>query len=377
MILSTKKVYQGLFFSLGLGLIGTPVLQASAAGDIEEVPLGLSGAVRPESAEESVEIFVTWSKNIRKNVVDRYQENDPDERQKRLVDFLKTHSAAPWYVVAFRQCFIPRDESEYTYAQAMTLLSETKKLGSALGGFTTNLFKLFGDEAIESWDTSFIEQKEDATSAEKKATVRLMMLLLENMTMQAYAAFAELGVNKRPLDVEEGSKADRDYQEALLEAHEAFADDCHFNPLLLAAQTVFPEASHAYELFMSPLLDNCARQSLSFTAHPLHSTAVELKLSPEECLSRLNFKAGILEEKTLPCLGFAKAWFAALTLVYLQKADAAVDGKEVLQEKALDYEGRAQLFGQYHTVLTNRLQAIKVERDELEAKPSGVKENLD
>lgn len=374
MILSTKKVCHALLFFLGSVLIGMPQLQASAVPDIEELPSGLSGAVRPESAEKSVEDFATWSRNIRVNIVDCYQENDPAERQKRLAEFLRTHTGAPWYVIAFRQCFIPRDESAYTYAQAMTLLSEAKQLGGALNQFTTDLFNLFEDEAIESWDTSFIEQKEDATSEEKKAKVRYMMLLLENMTMQAYATFAELGVNKKPVDVEEGSKADRDYQEALLEAHEAFADDCHFNPLLLAAQTVFPEASYAYELFMSPLLDACARYSLSFTGHPLHSTAPELNLSAEEGLSRLNLKADILAEKTLPYLGFAKGWFAALAPVYFQKADAAVDGKEVLQEKALDYEGRAQLFGQYHIFLTNRLQAIKGERDELEAQLAGVKE---
>ncbi|HBN21619.1 MAG TPA: hypothetical protein DD412_00070 [Holosporales bacterium] len=370
MILSTKKLIQGALLSLGLMIMTAPMAHGSTGGvlpDIEEMPLGLKEAVRPESAKESVEDFVTWSRSIRVNVVDRHKDDDPTEERKRHVDFLATHTSAPWYVISFRQSFIPEDDGEYTYVQAMNVLLEAKQLGGAFSQFTTNLFKLFEDEAIDSWDTSFIEQKEEATSEEKKATVRHMMLLLENMTMQAYATFAELGVNKRPVDVEEGSKADRDYQKALLEAHEAFADDCHFNPLLLAAQTTFPEASHAYELFMSPLLDTCARQSLAFTGHPLHSTAVELDLSCEEYLFRLALKADILEKKTLPYLDFAKGWFAALAPVYLQKADAAVDGKEALQEKATDYAGRAELFGQYHTVLTNRLKAIKVEREELAA----------
>lgn len=369
MTLSIKKLIQGALLSLGLSIVATPMAHGSREElpDIEEVPFALKGIVRPKTTKESVEKFVTWSRSIRLNVVGRYTDDDPTEARKRHVDFLKKYTKAFWYVAAFRQSFIPEDDGEYTYVQAMTILLEAEQLGGALSQFTTNLFKLFDDGDIDSWDTSFIEQKEEATPEEKKATIRYMMLLIENMTICSCATFAELGVNKRPANVEEGGEADRAYQEALLEAHEAFVDECHVNPLLLAARTDFPEASYTYELFMSYLLDTCARQSLFFTGHPLHSTDEDSGLSSEERFSRLGLKADILEQKTLPYLDLAKGWFAAFTPVYVQKADAAVDGKEALQEKAEDYKGRAQMFRQYHTVFTDRLEAIKVEREKLAA----------
>jgi hypothetical protein len=247
----------------------------------------------------------------------------------------------------------------------MTILREAKVLGAALSEFTTNLFKLFEDKEIDFWDISFIEQKEAATLNEQKIAVRQMMLLIQNMSMQSYMTFAELGVNKQPVDLKAGTEEDRNYQEALLEVHEAFSDDCHFNSLLLAAQTVSPEASTAYELFMSSLLDACSRQSLAFTGHPLHSTAEELLLSEQEIFSRLTLKADLLEKKTVPYLVLASKWFGALAPVYEQKAKSAVDGKGILQEKAADYVKRAKMFGDCHTALTSRLDAIKLERDEL------------
>ncbi len=265
--------------------------------DIEEVPLGLHGVVRPKYSQESVEDFVAWSRSIRINVVDHYSDDDPVEAQKRHVDFLKTHTSAPWYVVAFRPSFIPEDDGECTYVQAMNVLLEAKQLGSALSQFTTNLFKLFEDEVIDSWDASFIEQKDAATSEERNATIRHMMLLIQNMSMQSYVTFAGLGVNKQAVDLEKGTEEDRKYQEALLEAHEAFADDCHFNPFLLAAQTDFPESALTYEAFLNSLFDTCARQALTFTGHALHSTAEELHLSDKECLSRLTLKADLLEKR--------------------------------------------------------------------------------
>lgn len=292
MILFIKNFSRMVLFSFALVIICNFSVQGSHGGEgsgispvigDEDVVYDFEVNRQPQPAQRTVEEFLSWSQNIRENVVGPYREDDSLKAHRLCANFVANHKNAQWYVSAFHPLFPPMDDKGMTCEQAMIILQEAQGLGRELVSFTGSLFALFSDDLInlgdgrgmiakiDSWDTSFIEQKEGATPEEKKAMVRYMMLLIHGMSMEAYIAFSGLCLELDPVDIEVGSETERNYQKALLEAHESFDGDCHFNMHFLSAQTHFPKSLYSYEIFMMSLLDNLAGESISLVGHPFYS----------------------------------------------------------------------------------------------------------
>lgn len=363
---------------------GTPAEdgETGAAPAVSEI-ITPHDTVISQTPEDPIRVFQAYVGRLRIFTTDRFTDNtDPEKDFQLKVNFLHTHRDGARYVTNFRDFLAPSEETRRPFVDMINLVELGYGLGTSLTTFTKDLFKLFTDENIGRWDHGFITH---VPGQDRKSEVRIMMALIQNMTMQAYFTFQELLVRIKPHENLTPAE-DYDFQKARLGALEAFADNLHFNKHLMQTHQENPGLSETYMTFMSSLLKEIPEGYIAFTGHDLHQTNATTEISDEERLKRLSTKATLLEKKTLPMLSLAQMWFGQVGPACVARANeiAGPINRGEAEEGAGDehakwqtlqeaYLHNAKTFTGYHAALTERLPQIIAEHDTLQTKISAEK----
>ncbi len=279
--------------------------------DLESAPL---------SPDALVEHFPAWVESLKERFVIPYAEDN--------VDFIRDHGESPteWFETTFRGWFQLAKGEKLTAPQATTLLDSVRDLGTFLSKFTADLFALFSDGAMEEWEEEFVEfvvenleEEEskpdlDLTPDERRAPLRLKMLTIHHMIMEAYFTVEAMMKSMKITGLEEGSEEEFEYQRLRFEAlepfvldpsttdltrEEAFDKTLHFNPIFMKAQKDVSAFSEIYVDFISNALDAFSAQGLLLVRHPYLR---------ENTQSLLELKLPILRT-LVPCVETTTPWF--------------------------------------------------------------------